>query len=192
MSKFCGFSDREHECKFLHLRFDERVIVPVDPAWDGVTPLRLWNSKVATRLGYQCAVCGKWRYVALYGTHTQEHLTELYESGKWREAAHGEQITYDNEGGPVDNQHKHIKGYRDLTAEEIALMNRVKEAGAALLALQAEVAKRTVEAGRGASDEELARLNEAEPWRWASIAKTDIQTGIMALVRAIAQPGGGV
>ncbi|WP_437128540.1 Acb2/Tad1 domain-containing protein, partial [Pseudomonas aeruginosa] len=26
--------------------------------------------------------------------------------------------------------------------------------------------------------------------RWAAIAKTDIQTGVMALVRAIAQPEG--
>jgi hypothetical protein len=41
-----------------------------------------------------------------------------------------------------------------------------------------------------ASDEcvELRRFNAAEPHRWAAIGKTDIQTGIMALVRAIAQP----
>lgn len=26
----------------------------------------------------------------------------------------------------MDNQHQHIKGYRDLTAEEIALMNEGK------------------------------------------------------------------
>lgn len=102
----------------------------------------------------------------------------------------------------MDNQHKHIKGYRDLTAEEIALMNRVKDAGAALLAVQAEVALVTTRvlmdarinalADEAAHGAELARIVDAEPLRWAAIAKTDIQTGIMALVRAIAQPGGGV
>ena len=29
----------------------------------------------------------------------------------------------------MDNQHKHIKGYRDLTAEGIALMNEIKALG---------------------------------------------------------------
>jgi hypothetical protein len=33
-----------------------------------------------------------------------------------------------------------------------------------------------------------ARHAIAEPLRWAAIAKTDIQTGFMALVRAVAQP----
>ncbi|EAM6792361.1 hypothetical protein E0G74_01205 [Salmonella enterica] len=31
-------------------------------------------------------------------------------------------------------------------------------------------------------------FNNAEPMRWANIGRTDIQTGIMALVRAVAQP----
>ncbi|HSX85400.1 MAG TPA: hypothetical protein VLE50_08320, partial [Cellvibrio sp.] len=35
---------------------------------------------------------------------------------------------------------------------------------------------------------ELRRFNAAEPMRWLSIGKTDVQTGIMALIRAIAQP----
>ncbi|ANA48987.1 hypothetical protein PaMx41_ORF24 [Pseudomonas phage PaMx41] len=29
----------------------------------------------------------------------------------------------------MDNQHKKIKGYRDLSQEEIDMMNRVKELG---------------------------------------------------------------
>ena len=36
------------------------------------------------------------------------------------------------------------------------------------------------------------RYVAAEPERWAAIGKTDIQTGIMALVRAVAQPAAGV
>ena len=35
---------------------------------------------------------------------------------------------------------------------------------------------------------ELRRFERAEPMRWAAIGKTDIQTGLMALVRAVAQP----
>ena len=114
----------------------------------------------------------------------------------------------------MDNQHRKIKGYRELLAEEIDLMNRIKAKGAELLALQAELAGRLdtdAEVKRGAalgsmvgkeyegrpyneysgsSDEciEFRRFTAAEPLRWAAIGKTDIQTGIMALVRAVAQP----
>ena len=35
---------------------------------------------------------------------------------------------------------------------------------------------------------ELRRFHAAEPQRWAAIGKTDIQTAIMAMVRAVAQP----
>ncbi|WP_186181700.1 hypothetical protein QZL74_14495 [Burkholderia gladioli pv. alliicola] len=112
----------------------------------------------------------------------------------------------------MDNQHKHIKGYRDLSEAEIDLMNRIKAAGAELLALQDELknqldtqylmkredAKRSlarpeaacVSIEQGDTDEcrEYQRFWSAEPHRWVEIAKTDIQTGIMALVRAVAQP----
>ncbi|HBP0226684.1 TPA: hypothetical protein L5P54_003291 [Pseudomonas aeruginosa] len=116
----------------------------------------------------------------------------------------------------MDNQHRKITGYRELIAEEIDLMNRIKAKGAELLALQAELAGRLStdhevklsDARRsmvgkeyngvpynehtGASDEciEFRRFQAAEPQRWAAIAKTDIQTGIMAMVRAVAQPAG--
>lgn len=103
----------------------------------------------------------------------------------------------------MDNQHRKISGYRELSQEEIDLMNRVKAKGAELLMLQAElvdllkqqqlsmsnkVDQAVSDAYRAAHEAELKRFNDAEPLRWAAIAKTDIQTGIMALVRAIAQP----
>lgn len=104
----------------------------------------------------------------------------------------------------MDNQHKHIKGYRDLSQDEINLMNEIKAKGAELLAVQAKVALYlTTQSGvkqeaagyptfgtypDSPEGAELARFESAEPHRWASIAKTDIQTGIMALVRAVAQP----
>lgn len=116
----------------------------------------------------------------------------------------------------MDNQHRKIAGYRELSQAEIDLMNRIKAKGAELLKLQAELtgrldtdretklnaARRSVDGKEyngvpytehsGASDEcqEFRRFMSAEPLRWAAIGKTDIQTGIMALVRAVAQPAG--
>jgi hypothetical protein len=115
----------------------------------------------------------------------------------------------------VENQHRKISGYRELNQEEVDLMNRIKAKGTELLQLQAELAgrlntdhevkrsdaRRSMEGKEfngvpynehtGASDEchEFRRFVAAEPMRWAAIGKTDIQTGIMALVRAVAQPG---
>ncbi|MBJ8954470.1 Acb2/Tad1 domain-containing protein [Citrobacter braakii] len=109
----------------------------------------------------------------------------------------------------MENQHRKIAGYRELLPEEIDLMNRIKAKGAELLALQAELDCRLktdydlkhaaacdaqhgtgFNVYQGASDEaqEFRRFIAAEPIRWAAIAKTDLQTGIMALVRAVAQP----
>lgn len=100
----------------------------------------------------------------------------------------------------MENQHRKIVGYRELTQEDIDLMNRIKAAGRELLALHEEVDQRcrkqidqAVQATFGRSidspeAQENARLMQAQPIRWASIAKTDLQTGVMALVRAVAQP----
>ena len=105
----------------------------------------------------------------------------------------------------MKDQHTLIKGYRDLSKEEIDLMNRIKAKGAELLALQTELAGRlstdvevkaaAAKASKQAPEHEstpecveLRRFQAAEPQRWAAIGKTDIQTGIMAMVRAVAQP----
>ncbi len=111
----------------------------------------------------------------------------------------------------MENQHRKIAGYRELSQEEVDLMNRIEAKGAELLALQAElvgrlstaeverriaasssVAGKDYTADTGATNEchEYQRFIAAEPQRWAAIGKTDIQTGIMALVRAVAQPVG--
>lgn len=71
----------------------------------------------------------------------------------------------------MDNQHKHIKGYRDLSAEEIALMNEAK-------AMAEQV---------GALVEKIASTQGVDG-RWVSIGKTDLQKGFMSLIRGIAQP----
>ena len=70
----------------------------------------------------------------------------------------------------MDNQHRQIKGYRELSAEEIALIHRIKEQGVALEGL--------VDYLRGTAADK----------RWLAIGATDLQTGLMALTRSIAQP----
>lgn len=102
----------------------------------------------------------------------------------------------------MENQHRKIKGYRELSQEEIDMMNSIKAKGVELLALQnrleaklhfeLERLKSKTEPDDASTEDfdELMRFVAAEPQRWAAIGKTDIQTGIMALVRAVAQPEG--
>ena len=71
----------------------------------------------------------------------------------------------------MKDQHEKIKGYRDLTQDEINLMNEGKE-----LAVQV-----------GIFVEKLLSV-EATDKRWVSIGKTDAQTAFMALIRSVAQP----
>lgn len=88
----------------------------------------------------------------------------------------------------MDNQHRLIKGCRDLSQDEINLMNKIKAKGVELDNLVAEV-KQWNEAYAKDGDEEAELVHYSEAARWASIAKTDFQTGLMALTRAVAKPG---
>ena len=71
----------------------------------------------------------------------------------------------------MDNQHRLIAGYRDLTEEEIGLINACKGLGEQMGELVSRV-------------EALDGVDR----RWASIARTDLQKGLMTLVRSIAKP----
>jgi hypothetical protein len=71
----------------------------------------------------------------------------------------------------MKDQHTLVKGYRDLSQEEIDLMNRIKEEGENI----ADLIKM------------LELMPECDP-RWVSIGRTDLQKGIMSLVRAVAKP----
>jgi hypothetical protein len=73
----------------------------------------------------------------------------------------------------MENQHKKISGYRDLSQDEIDAINRVKQAEIDLGALWRDV--------RG--------LDSSDP-RWAQVAKTHFEEGFSALVRSIAKPEG--
>lgn len=82
----------------------------------------------------------------------------------------------------MENQHRLIGGYRDLSEGEIDLVNRIKEVGQEVGDLLGEIEKAVpLDAGgfpRGADG------------RWLAIAQTHLQQGFMALVRAVAKPEG--
>lgn len=70
----------------------------------------------------------------------------------------------------MDNQHKKIKGYNELTQETIDSMNEIKvkaaEVGELILKLNA---------------------NGADP-RWSEAGALDLQKGFMSLTRSVAKP----
>jgi hypothetical protein len=71
----------------------------------------------------------------------------------------------------MDNQHRKIKGYRDLSQAEIDAMNEIKSKGAELGELVQKL-----------------RDNAELDQHWVSIGATDLQTGLMALTRSVAKP----
>lgn len=71
----------------------------------------------------------------------------------------------------MENQHRQIKGYRELNQAEINMMNEIKSVGAELGELV-----------------EKLRATSTFDQRWVSIGATDLQTGLMALTRSVAQP----
>lgn len=94
----------------------------------------------------------------------------------------------------MDNQHRKISGYRELTQPELDLINKIKAKGAELEALLGElhmhVGAQTIDALNRDDKDEQARLDAAQPTRWLAIARTDFQTGLAAAVRSVAQPTG--
>ena len=89
----------------------------------------------------------------------------------------------------MDNQHRKISGYRELSRAEIDLMNKVKALGPQIESVMLEV-KAHVQKQRDAvsNDEELARLNAAEPEKWVNWASDSMQSALMQATRAVAQP----
>ena len=71
----------------------------------------------------------------------------------------------------MKDQHEKIKGYRDLSQEEINLMNEGK-------ALAEQV---------GLYIDKLQALDSTDK-RWVATGKTDLQKGFMCAIRSIAQP----
>jgi hypothetical protein len=105
----------------------------------------------------------------------------------------------------MDNQHRKIDGYRELSQAEIDMMNTIKSMGPQMEELLAKVGEHLAQCrqpalteadaladleGRPRPDFNMtrARIDRAQPERWAAIARTHFQEGLMALTRAVAQP----
>ena len=71
----------------------------------------------------------------------------------------------------MKDQHTKIKGYRDLSQEEINLMNEAKS-----LAEQVGILVDKIQ------------LDRNTDLRWLSIGRTDLQKGFMSLIRSVAKP----
>ena len=85
----------------------------------------------------------------------------------------------------MDNQHKKIKGYRDLSQEEIDLMNEIKAKGEELRALVAKI--EAVIANADAPAPGMAHEADS-PLYWLRYAEGSYRCATMYAVRAIAQP----
>jgi hypothetical protein len=71
----------------------------------------------------------------------------------------------------MDNQHKQISGYRDLTQAEIDAVNEIK--------------RREIELGEFWRD--VSALPDIDR-RWLAVAKTHFEEGFSAFVRSVARP----
>lgn len=71
----------------------------------------------------------------------------------------------------MENQHQHIKGYRDLSQAEIDLMNEAKDLAEKCGALV-----------------DRLRIESGIDQRWVAIGATDLQKGFMSVIRGIAKP----
>jgi hypothetical protein len=72
----------------------------------------------------------------------------------------------------MDNQHKQIKGYRDLSQDEINMVNKGKELAALV----------------GEWLDELQMQGVVLDQRAVALGKTNLQQGFMWAIRGIAQP----
>ena len=103
----------------------------------------------------------------------------------------------------MENQHRKITGYRELNQTEIDLMNKVKALGPQIEEVILEINQHLSDQYKatflkdqeGAElepykrDQELLdRLEAATPERFVELAKNELQTGLMYLTRAVAQP----
>lgn len=81
-----------------------------------------------------------------------------------------------------------ITGYRQLSEAEANLMNLIKAEGNDLALLVGLVTGYLDTQRKDAGYVEGQRIDNAQPGRWASIARTHFQEGLMALTRSVAQP----
>ncbi|AXK39640.1 DUF7681 family protein [Crenobacter cavernae] len=83
----------------------------------------------------------------------------------------------------MDNQHRQIKGYRELNQEEIDLMNEIKAKG--------EEMRDLIDRVRALAEQAPAEPDAREadhPMYWVRYADGSFRSGLMYLTRAVARP----
>ena len=115
----------------------------------------------------------------LFGSFTVEGEMDVYfeDTALLEHVRRSQQELNEEVARMVDNQHKKIKGYRDLTQREIDQINRIKQAEGEIRALLAEV-------------DTLDLPSESR--RRLEIAAINLETGFMYLVKAVARPQGQI
>lgn len=90
----------------------------------------------------------------------------------------------------MENQHRKISGYRELGQQEIDLMNKIKALGPQIEAVIIDVNNHLHQQMQNPSitEEDKQRIWDASPQRFVQLAENDLQTGLMYLTRAVAQP----
>lgn len=104
----------------------------------------------------------------------------------------------------MQNQHQKITGYRDLSQAEIDLMNAIKAHGAAFELLRKDIlahlsaqydatcqpaeADGSINPRSPEKQAEFDRITAAGPFQWLAVGTTQLQQGLMAVTRAVAQP----
>lgn len=84
----------------------------------------------------------------------------------------------------VENQHRKITGYRDLSEAEIALMNEIKAHEKAT----ADLHRRVVAVIGPPADHDIYDEGVSRRRRQAAIARNEFEHAFMRLVRVIANP----
>lgn len=102
----------------------------------------------------------------------------------------------------MENQHRKINGYRELTQAEIDLMNEIKALGPVIEALTGKIRAHIdqqyqkvvtdhesgVEVLKLNARDESERLIAADPHKWLNWGRDGMQSNLMYLTRAVAQP----
>jgi len=81
-----------------------------------------------------------------------------------------------------------VTGYRQLTPEQVALMNKIKALGNQVGELVAELRQMPATPASGVPLPAQHGMSASLDQRWVSIGATHLQEGFMALNRAVAQP----
>lgn len=88
----------------------------------------------------------------------------------------------------MENQHKQIKGYRDLSQEEIDLMNKIKALAEEVGELYEEIVEHECSLYTSYDDYNNKYGSMDDNLGWAESGKKDLQLGFMQLIRAVAKP----